>query len=150
VIAGIALSDASLADAVDRLIASMRAHGVELDPTGVVGLSTLLRVGQEQLDNALETHPQADVGVQFIPTGSTGGVLEFWLQSAGRKGSSARKYNGSVGEIQALGFDVEIDPGSQKIAAIGLGAAWLKEHNFGMLGRVDAVFLLRTAEPSKP
>ncbi len=145
-LAGLAISDESIADPVLRLIAWMRDQGIDPDPSGAMTLMTLMQAGRKQLDAALEENDEASVAVRFIVFKDSPNELAFWLQSLGREGpSGATKYDGSVDELRALGFEVDIDADSQRIVAIGLGSGWLKERRCVFVGASDGVSLLRRA-----
>ena len=143
-IAALVSSDVSLAEPVLRLIAWMRDQGVDPDPSGTSCLMVIMCAGGEQLAEVLKKHGEADIALQFVDIRNTPNGLAFWVQSAGRdRGGSATRHEGSVVDLRALGFDVEVHPDSQRITGIGLGALWLKERNCEIVGMSERVFLLR-------
>jgi len=143
-IAGLVPSNVSLAEPVLRLMAWLRDRGVEPDPSGVHHLMIILHVGEERLTEALEKHSEAEIATHCIDIRETPSGLAFWVQSANRERKvDATKHEGSIVELRALGFDVEVDPDSQRISDIGIGTPWLKKRNLEMVGVSEGVFLLR-------
>jgi len=143
-LAGLHTSDPSLAEPIAQLIAWMRDQGVDPDPSGVYSLLAMMGTGNVQLADALETRAEAEIAFVFVDIRNTPGGLAFWAQSANREGKGAATWHeGSAADLRALGFDVEVDPDSQRITGIGLGEQWLKKRNCEILDIFEGVFLLR-------
>lgn len=127
-------------------MAWLRDRGVEPDPSGTLGLVARSDIADEQLVKALEEHTEADLAVIFLDLPKTPESLAFWEQGANReRRRSSTRHEGSLEELQARGFDVDVDPNSRQVTDIRVGAPWLKERNCEIIGKSGAVFLLRNA-----
>lgn len=147
-----ASNDPSFAPTVLQLIAWLRGQGVDPDPGGLHGLMLKSCIGQQRLAEALSCHPEADVAVLFFDISHTpADIFSFWAQSVNReKQGGSTRYEGSVAELRAKGFSIEVHPGPQERnrieIGISIGPPWLNEQKFDVIGAHEGVFLLRKVQ----
>jgi hypothetical protein len=146
-IAGRAISDPSLAPIALQLVAWMRDQGVEADPGGIFSLMVIMNASKQELRAALAKHNDADVAVRFFDIQRTPTGFSFWVHSASREGQAgAKRHEGSIADLHAKGFDVEVDPESLQTIKIGVAPPWLNERH-EVIGVHEHVLLLRKVQP---
>lgn len=144
-IAGLATSDASLADPVLQLISWMRSRGVDPDPNDGLAPAVAMHAGQEQLTNALERCPEADLAAQFVLAENCHDHISFWYQSTARGKSSyvGRRYEGSRADLERIGFEINAVAEPPERVIVGLSGEWLRGRSLELIDNSDGVFLLR-------
>ena len=143
----LARQEPELAAPVLQIRSWMQSRGIDPDPTGV--FSQLIVV-----DNIINNHIQkeladngcADLAVYICVIENNPEKYAFWeyVGAPDNSGYHGRKLRCSNhDDFQALGFEAEIDPETQKLITIDLGEGRLAQLNCKLLGVSNDVFLLR-------
>lgn len=144
-IGSLAMDNWKLTNPLMEIISWMRSHGVDPDPTGMIGLSVWLNVSKEEMQQLLEQEKSANAIIRIHVVTNEPGRYVFWQYSCGRTaGSSAEKHECSNSdEFLELGFQVEIDESTRKLVEIGLSDRWLKKRHLELIDSRGDMFLLR-------
>jgi hypothetical protein len=148
---GLAMTEPELAVPVLQLISWMRKRGIDPDPTGAIGLGVCFNRTRDQMREELTKNDRAAIAVSIELVANEPGCYVFWECTGGLNGPWTRQKHqcSTLDEIQALGFEPQIDPDTQQLATIGLGKKWLASRNCELVGMCNSVFLLQKIEPSE-
>jgi hypothetical protein len=141
----VAMHELELAVPMLQILSWMRSRGIDPDPMGLFHLLMRQSIINNQMCEELAVNDRADLAVSFYFVKNEPSSYEFFeyvgALPCSFHGTKHRCSNPD--DFRALGFEVEIDPETQKLIKIDLGEGRLAQLKCELLGVSNDVFLLR-------